>query len=115
MNLNDRGAAVDVRWIQSFVCLSSIILHHIHLIMTLSDNPNEFKLDNAPTDCIQSVKFGLSSNQYLIAASWDCTVRLYDITNNTFRCKYTHQSPVLDCAFQVSSIVFHLEIHSFVY
>jgi len=67
--------------------------------MTLSDSPNEFQLANNPNDCIQSVKFG-TSNQHLLSASWDSSVRLYDISNNTLRAKYTHSAPVLDCAFQ---------------
>lgn len=68
--------------------------------MTLSDAPNEFKLENPPTDCIQSVKFGSQSNELLLAASWDQTVRLYDVTTNSMRLKYHHDRPVLDCAFQ---------------
>lgn len=69
--------------------------------MTLLDSTNEIKLDNAPTDCIQSVKFGKnSSNQFLVSASWDFTVRLYDIYNNKLCAKYTHPAPVLDCALQ---------------
>lgn len=68
--------------------------------MTLSETPNEFKLDNAPSDGVSAVKFGQNSNQFLLASSWDCSVRLYDVSNNTFRLKYTHQAPVLDCSFQ---------------
>ena len=68
--------------------------------MTLSDAPNEFKLVEPPTDCIQSVKFGPQSNNLLLAASWDCTVRLYDITQNRLNLKYSHAGPVLDAAFQ---------------
>lgn len=71
--------------------------------MTLSDSPNEFQLDNAPSDCIQSVKFG-DNNQHLIAASWDSTVRLYDIEKRGMRAKYSHTAPVLDCSFQVSNV-----------
>lgn len=67
--------------------------------MALLDN--EFKLENPPSDCIQSVKFGKYSNQFLLAASWDATVRLYDIFNNKLCSKFDHVAPVLDCAFQV--------------
>lgn len=69
--------------------------------MTLSDSPNEFKLENPPTDGIQSVKFGTHSNELLLAASWDSSVRLYDVSSNTLKSKYSHSGPVLDCAFQV--------------
>lgn len=71
--------------------------------MTLSDAPNEFKLVDPPTDCIQSVKFGPNSNSLLLTASWDSTVRLYDITHNTLSLKYNHVGPVLDAAFQDTS------------
>ena len=73
--------------------------------MSTNESPNEFKLDNVGTDCIQSVKFGQHSNQYVLSASWDCSVRLHDISNNTLRCQYNHSAPVLDCAFQVMSIL----------
>lgn len=69
--------------------------------MTLLDSINEFKLDNPPTDCIQNVKFGKHNNQFLITASWDSTVRLYDIFNKKMCYKFDHPTPVLDCAFQV--------------
>lgn len=68
--------------------------------MTLTDAPNEFKLENLPNDCVSAVKFGTSSNQFLLVSSWDTTVRLYDVTNNNLRVKYSHTSAVLDCCFQ---------------
>ncbi|XP_015786893.1 mitotic checkpoint protein BUB3 [Tetranychus urticae] len=71
--------------------------------MTLSESNNEFKLTSPPEDCIQSVKFGLNSSQFLLAASWDTTVRLYDISVNKLKTQYKHNSPVLDCAFQDSN------------
>ena len=69
--------------------------------MTTLDPISECKLPNGPEDCIQSVKFGKSSNQYLLAASWDGTVRLYDVYNRNLCSKYEQQYPMLDCAFQV--------------
>lgn len=72
--------------------------------MTLSENTCEFKLAEPPSDCIQSVKFGPSNSQFLLAASWDCHVRLYDIYKNKLKTQYKHSSPVFDCAFQVSHI-----------
>lgn len=62
---------------------------------------NEYKLENAPNDCIQSVKFGLTNSQLLLVSSWDTFVRLYDIHSKQLKAKYSHNSPVLDCTFQV--------------
>ncbi|XP_002129118.1 mitotic checkpoint protein BUB3-like [Ciona intestinalis] len=63
---------------------------------------NEFKLNNCPTDGISSVKFSPSTSQFLLASSWDMSVRLYDVTENSQRFKYEHKSPVLDCCFSDS-------------
>ncbi|KAF8783045.1 mitotic checkpoint protein BUB3-like [Argiope bruennichi] len=68
--------------------------------MTLPDSTNEFKLEEAPEDLISAVNFGPSSSQFLLASSWDCTVRLFDVSNNTKRIQYNHDAPVLDCCFQ---------------
>lgn len=70
--------------------------------MNSLETSNEIKLDNVPTDCIQNVKFSKHSNQFLLAASWDGSVRLYDIFQNKLCSKYDHDAPVLDCTFQVS-------------
>ncbi|RXG60002.1 Mitotic checkpoint protein BUB3 [Armadillidium vulgare] len=66
----------------------------------MGESRNEFRLKNTPGDCIQSVKFGPSSSQFLLVASWDKTVRLYDVSNNNLRLQYSHSSSVLDCCFQ---------------
>lgn len=70
------------------------------------DTTNEFKFENCASDCIQTVKFGKQSNQYLLSASWDCTVGLYDVVNRKSCAKFDHSAPVLDCAFQVSLNVY---------
>lgn len=62
--------------------------------------PNEFKLNSPPTDGVSAVKFCPGSSQFLLASSWDCTVRLYDVAGNFMRMKYTHSAPVMDCCFQ---------------
>lgn len=67
--------------------------------MTLGDAPNEFKLNSPPNDGISAVKFGPNSSQFLLVSSWDTSVRLYDVTSNTMRMKYSHPTPVLDCCF----------------
>ena len=63
-------------------------------------NKSEFRLKSAPEDGISSVRFGPNSSQFLLVSSWDKNVRLYDVTNNNLRVKYSHQRPVLSCAFQ---------------
>lgn len=61
---------------------------------------NEYELKNPPNDCIQSVKFGPTDNQHLLTASWDGSVRLYDVSANQLRIQYSHEAPVLDASFQ---------------
>ena len=65
------------------------------------DTLNEFKLNNVANDCIQSVKFCKQSNDILVAASWDGSVRVYDVKENKLRNKFDHTEPVLDAVFQV--------------
>lgn len=84
-----------------FLTLYCAFTLKIILKMTLSDTIDEFKLNEPPTDCIQCVKFGKHSNQYLLTASWDNTMRVYDIINNKHLLKFDHPAPVLDCVFQV--------------
>lgn len=62
----------------------------------------EYKLANPPSDCIQSIKFGSSDNQHLLTASWDCTVRMYDVISNQLKVQYNHEAPVLDVTFEGS-------------
>ncbi|XP_065304713.1 mitotic checkpoint protein BUB3 [Dermacentor albipictus] len=66
----------------------------------MTEVPNEFRLHNVPTDAISSLQFGPNSNQFLLVSAWDGTVRLYDVSSNTMRLKYSHKGPVLDCSFQ---------------
>lgn len=70
----------------------------------MSESRMEYRLKNTPGDCIQSVKFGPSSSQFLLVASWDKSVRLFDVVNNNMRLQYQHSGPVLDCCFQVRYI-----------
>lgn len=67
--------------------------------------PTEVKLNNAPEDWISTVRFGPKSNQYLIASSWDGTLRFYDVINNAVRQKFVQDAPVLDVTFMVSIFV----------
>ncbi|XP_026470651.1 mitotic checkpoint protein BUB3 [Ctenocephalides felis] len=63
------------------------------------DSRTEFKIKNVPEDVISALKFGPSSNQFLLVSSWDCSVRLYDVAANSMRHKYNHKLPVLDVCF----------------
>ena len=76
----------------------------------MGETPNEFKLENPPSDGISAVKFGPNSAQFLLVSSWDTTVRLYDIVSNNMRIKYNHSSPVLDCCFHVSIVCESLRV-----
>jgi len=68
---------------------------------------SEYRLKSSPTDAISSIKFSPISSQYLITASWDATVRLYDIINNVVKHQYKHsQFPVLDCVLQNANTCF---------
>lgn len=68
--------------------------------VTMTEAPNEHRLQCPPNDGISSLQFGPNSNQFLLVSSWDNSVRLYDALNNTMRLKYHHNGPVLDCSFQ---------------
>ncbi|ELU09330.1 hypothetical protein CAPTEDRAFT_21337 [Capitella teleta] len=68
--------------------------------MTAGELPNESKLNNPPDDGISALKFGPGSSQFLLVSSWDCTVRLFDVSTNFMRMKYNHSAAVLDCCFQ---------------
>jgi len=66
----------------------------------MGESRTEFRLKTPPDDGITNVTFSPVSPQFLLASSWDKTVRLYDISSNTQRVTYTHPMPVLDCAFK---------------
>lgn len=61
----------------------------------------EVQINYAPADVISALRFAPSNSQFLAVASWDGTVRLYDVMANNMRQKYLHSSPVLDVCFQV--------------
>lgn len=78
----------------------------MHITNMSTESRSEFQLKSPPTDAISSVKFSPLSSQYLLVSSWDNSVRLYDVQNNTLRSMYTHERPVLDVCFQVSIFLF---------
>lgn len=61
--------------------------------------PNEFELARPPTDTISSMKFSPTSANFLLAASWDSNLRLYDVANNSLRATFNQGTPILDCCF----------------
>lgn len=64
----------------------------------------EFELNEPPGDGITNITFSSASNcSQLLASSWDKTVRLYDIAQNTLKHTYSHQCAVLDCCFMDTS------------
>lgn len=64
---------------------------------------NEYTLNDPPSDLIQSIKFGQYDSRHLLTASWDTSVRLYDINANQMKASYNHDMPVFDCAFEGST------------
>ncbi|KAH9285072.1 Mitotic checkpoint protein BUB3 [Echinococcus granulosus] len=61
---------------------------------------DQFKLSNLPTDTISAVHFQPGKGaQFLLASSWDCMVRLYDVTSGGQRSSYEHACPVLASCF----------------
>lgn len=71
-------------------------------VTRVAESRTEFKLKSLPEDAISSVKFAPKSSQFLLVSSWDCSVRLYDVTSNLERHKYSHELPVMDICFRVS-------------
>jgi cell cycle arrest protein BUB3 len=73
--------------------------------MLSNRNSSEFKVKSPPEDGITRIRFGPNSAQFLLVSSWDSSVRLYDVLNNTLRTRYSHgingsNLPVFDCCFQ---------------
>jgi len=60
----------------------------------------QVELDSPPDDGVSALRFA-SHADWLLVASWDCTVRLYDTTLNTCRASFKQRMPVLDAAFLV--------------
>ena len=65
--------------------------------------PNEYKVQNPPQDGISELAFTpVQGYTQLLAASWDSTVRLYDVqgsASNFQKLSYTHTGPVLSVAY----------------
>ena len=60
----------------------------------------EFELNQPPTDGITNVVFSPAANSpQLLCSSWDNSVRLFNVAQNSLQIMYTHQYSVLDCCF----------------
>ncbi|CAG8566193.1 WD40 repeat-like protein [Rhizophagus irregularis] len=59
----------------------------------------QFELVDPPSDAISSVVFSPTTSNHLLVSSWDKTVRLYDINENSLRASFQHKASVLDCCF----------------
>lgn len=64
----------------------------------------EFELNQPPGDGITNVVFSnVPSSNKLLTSSWDNTVRLYDVAQNSLLHMHSHSSAVLDCCFMDAS------------
>ncbi|KAF8562120.1 hypothetical protein P879_08872 [Paragonimus westermani] len=62
---------------------------------------DQYKLSSLPLDGVTACRFqpGNATPQFLVASSWDCTVRVYDVASGSQRMIYRHTTPVLDTTF----------------
>ncbi|KAL1929583.1 hypothetical protein VTP01DRAFT_1721 [Rhizomucor pusillus] len=61
--------------------------------------PPQFELTDPPKDGISSIQFKPDDSKFLLASSWDTTVRLYDVELNQSRGQFDHTGAVLSCCF----------------
>ncbi|GJE85362.1 WD40 repeat-like protein [Phanerochaete sordida] len=59
----------------------------------------QIELSSPPFDGISQVRFSATSPSHLLVASWDTTVRLYDVDANEQKVKFDHRAAILACAF----------------
>ncbi|KAG8933808.1 hypothetical protein FRC02_011130 [Tulasnella sp. 418] len=59
----------------------------------------DIELASPPDDGISSVKFAPSDKNSLLVSSWDCELRLYDISSNIQKSHYSHKAAVLGCCY----------------
>ncbi|EIM89377.1 WD40 repeat-like protein [Stereum hirsutum FP-91666 SS1] len=55
----------------------------------------QIELSSPPFDGISSVRFSPKDPNQLLVASWDATVRYYDVAANEQKCKFDHRAAVL--------------------
>ena len=58
----------------------------------------EYELASPPSDGVSSMSFSPMPSNLLLVTSWDQTVRLYDVVNNTQKAKFevraSHSAPL---------------------
>lgn len=65
-----------------------------------TEKHSEFKLDAGVwNDPISAVCFDKSNSRSLLVSSWDCTLRMFDISQNSQKQSYPAACPLLDCCF----------------
>ena len=80
-----------------------IPLNILQIIEMSTEKHSEFKLDAGVwNDPISSVCFDKSNSRSLLVSSWDCSLRLFDISQNSQKQSYPAACPLLDCCFVVS-------------
>ncbi|CAH1761490.1 6318_t:CDS:2 [Entrophospora sp. SA101] len=67
---------------------------------------HQYELFDPPSDAISSVVFSPTHSNYLIVSSWDKTVKLYDVSENSLRASFDHNAAVLDCCFSDRECVY---------
>ncbi|KAG1172399.1 hypothetical protein G6F70_006500 [Rhizopus microsporus] len=70
------------------------------------NDPNQFELAEPPLDGITNICFNQEDPKYLLASSWDKTLRLYDTAANHLVCKFENEAALLDCCFMNDSVAF---------
>jgi cell cycle arrest protein BUB3 len=65
----------------------------------------EVQLSDPPSDGVSAVRFS-PGGEFVVAASWDTSVRLYDVAFNGLKSRYHHKAAVLDACFGGPSLVF---------
>ncbi|KAG0740733.1 hypothetical protein G6F57_001931 [Rhizopus arrhizus] len=69
-------------------------------------DPNQFELNDPPSDGITNICFSPDNSKNLLVSSWDSTLRLYNTTANQLICKSEGESALLDCCFGQNSVAF---------
>ncbi|XP_063719032.1 mitotic checkpoint protein BUB3-like [Symsagittifera roscoffensis] len=68
--------------------------------MASAERHSEFKLDAGIwNDPISTVTFDPDNPRSLLVSSWDCTLRLFDISQNSQKQTFAANCPLLDCCF----------------
>ncbi|KIJ29057.1 hypothetical protein M422DRAFT_37087 [Sphaerobolus stellatus SS14] len=69
--------------------------------MSQSREDKEVELTSPPFDTVSALAFSPTNPNHLLVASWDTSLRLYDVQQDAQgqKAKFDHKAAVLDCAF----------------